>query len=63
MIQENDKGHDSVEDAIATMELFKLVQKKWERRCPDLAGVDLFSDQFWLEEESEMNETFSEEYI
>ena len=77
MIQESDSGHSSVEDAIATMELFKLVQTEWERRCPDLAGADLLDDQFWPvdstdSEESEDEdsdlirkslEEYSEEYI
>ena len=52
MIQESESGHSSVEDAIATMELFKLVQTEWERRCPDLAGADLMGDQFWPEDSS-----------
>lgn len=78
MIQESDSGHSSVEDAIATMELFKLVQTEWENRCPDLAGADLMDDRFWpdddssTEEESEDEnsdlirkslEEYSEEYI
>ena len=76
MIQESDSGHSSVEDAIATMELFKLVQTEWERRCPDLAGADLMDDQFWPEDSTDAEsededgdlirksrEEYSEEYI
>ena len=77
MIQESDSGHSSVEDAIATMELFKLVQTEWERRCPDLAGADLMDDRFWPDEDSadeesddqdsdlirKSHEEYSEEYI
>merc|ERR1711970_771306 len=33
LIQEGNQGHSSVEDAIATMELFKLVQAEFEARC------------------------------
>ena len=67
MIQEGEQGHDSVEDALATMELFQLIKRKWEARCPDLAGADLFADEFWEEEENRAvnhnHEVFSEEYI
>ena len=61
MIQEGDQGHSSVEDAQATMELFQLVKDEFEKRCPDLSGADLMSDQFW--EDDEDNDEFSEDYI
>ena len=44
LIQEGNQGHSSVEDAIATMQLFQLVQSDFEKRCPDLAGADLHRD-------------------
>lgn len=51
-IQQGKKGHSSVEDAQATMDLFKVIQKRWEQTNPDLAGDNLFNDRYWDEEES-----------
>ena len=64
LIQEGNQGHSSVEDAIATMQLFQLVQSDFEKRCPDLAGADLLDDQFWDDDQVETYvEDFSEDYI
>ena len=51
------------------MELFKLVQTDFEKRCPDLAGADLMDDRFWDDGDEDDNEMctvdceFSEDYI
>jgi len=74
MIQEGNQGHSSVEDAIATMELFKLVQREFEARCPDLAGANMLDDQFWPSDDDDTDlefeshhrcemEEYSEDYI
>ena len=65
LIQEGNQGHSSVEDAIATMQLFQIVQSDFEKRCPDLAGANLLDDQFWDQEDQVETyvEDFSEDYI
>uniref|UniRef100_A0A8C5MFP7 Exonuclease XPMC2 n=1 Tax=Leptobrachium leishanense TaxID=445787 RepID=A0A8C5MFP7_9ANUR len=52
-IQENRKGHSSVEDAQTSMELYKLVEDKWEHKlhsCSESYVMDnnnYMEDRFW----------------
>lgn len=54
LIQDKLSGHCSVEDSVATMQIFQLVKKAWEKRNPDLAGDNLFSDRYWEDSEEDL---------
>ena len=54
LIQDSQNGHCSVEDSVATMEIFQLVKKAWEKRNPDLAGDNLLSDRYWNDSEDDL---------
>merc|ERR1712227_43742 len=54
LIQDSKSGNCSVEDSIATMEIFQLVKKAWEKRNPDLAGDNLLSDRYWNDSEDDL---------
>jgi len=53
LIQDGSDGHCSLEDALATMEIFLLVKSNWEKENPDLAGDNLFDDRYWAGDNSD----------